>query len=317
MALANKALILAKVETAYGVDATPTPMADAILVSKPEIEIQGSAKTRDVVLPHYGKLSPINVGEGIKISFGAEVRGSGIAGTAPRISALLRACNMTMTTNAGVSNVFTPNSAQDGESVTIYFYRDGILHKALGCVGTFKLACKANEIATFSFELTGLYAGTHASDTAFPSSVTYDAITVVPPIFRSASFNLWGIGSNNVKIENLNIDIGNVISKRPNANSATGVERYFVSGREAKGDCDPEVISLATYNPWALWDTTTPGVITATIGNTAGNRLVIDVPNAVKDMPKYGEREAIQTYAISFSAHPTSSGNDEITLTFD
>lgn len=318
MPLASRSLILAKVETTYGTDAAPTAAADAIMASKPEIEISGSAKTRDVVLPYYGKLAPINVGEAINLKFSVEARGSGAAGTAPRISALLRACNMTMTTNAGVSNILDPNSAQDGESATIYFYRDGLLHKALGCVGTWKLTMKTNEIAMFDFEFTGLYAAGHASTVAFPSNITYDGPAVPPPIFRSAAFNLWGIGAANAIIESLSVDIGNVVSKRPDANAASGMRRYFISDREAKGECDPEVVALATYNPWALWDSVTAGAITATIGNAAGNRLLIDMPNVVKDLPKYGERETALTYGVSFVAKPTlAAGNNEVKLTFN
>ncbi len=318
MPLANRSLILAKVETTYGTDAAPTATADAIIASKMEIEIVGSPKTRDVVLPYYGKLAHINVGEAIKLKFSVEARGSGAAGTAPRISALLRACNMTMTTNAGVSNVFDPNSSQDGESVTIYFYRDGVLHRAFGCVGTWKLTMKTNETAMFDFEFTGLYASTHASAVTFPSSITYDAPTVLPPIFRSAAFNMYGIGAANAIIENLSVDIGNVISKRPDANAASGMRRYFISDREAKGECDPEVIALATYNPWTLWDSATAGAITATIGSSAGNRILVDMPNVVKDVPKYGDRETMLTYGISFVAKPTlTAGNNDVRLTFN
>lgn len=318
MPLSNRSLILAKIEVTYGTDSAPTVAADAIIASKPEIEIVGSAKERDVVLPYYGRLAHINVGEAIKIKFSTEARGSGTAGTAPRIGALLRACNLTMTTNAGVSNVFDPNSSQDGESITIYFYRDGVLHRALGCVGTVKLTMKANEIPMFDFEFTGLYASTHASSIAFPTGITYDAPSVLPPIFRNAEFNLWGIGAANAIIENLSVDLGNVVSNRRDANAESGMRRYFISGRETKGECDPEVVSLATYNPWTLWDAVTAGAITATIGNTAGNRILITMPNVVKEVPAYGDRETMLTYAISFVAKPTlAAGNNEVRFTFN
>lgn len=318
MPLASRSLILAKVETAYGADSLPTITADAIITSKPEIEIVGSAKARGVVLPHYGKLAPINVGEAIKITFSVEARGSGAAGTAPRISALLRACNMTMITNLGVSNVFDPNSSQDGESVTIYFYSDGTLHRALGCVGTWRLVCEANNPAIFEFEFTGLYAGDHASAVVFPSGITYDAPALNPPVFRNAALNLWSIGASNIIMEKLLVDIGNIIQKRSDVNAPSGIRRYFIRDREVKGACDPEVVSLATYNPWTLWDAATAGVITATIGSAAGNRIVVNLPRVVKNTLKYDDREGMLTYSINFvAAVAAAAGNDEVRLTFN
>jgi len=317
MPLTSRALILAKVETTYGVDAAPVVGSDAIITTKPEFTIEGGARERDVVLPYYGKLPPINVGEGLKITFSVEVRGSGTAGTAPRIGALLRACNFTQTVTPGSQVDYDPNSAQDGESITIYFYLDGVLHKLMGCVGTFKIVAKANDPAKFEFEFTGLYAGTHPSTVAFPSP-TYEAPTLVPPIFRSAAFNLWGIGETNAIIENFSVDIGNEIKRRADANVASGIRRYFIGNRIIKGECDPEVIALGTYNPWTLWDATTAGVITATIGNTAGNRVVVSMPNVVKDIPAYGDRESVAIYTIPFTAHPTlTAGNNEIKLRFN
>jgi len=318
MPLVSRALILAKIETAYGVDSNPAPSSDALLTTKPEIEVVGATKPRDVVLPYYGKIAGINVGESLKISFSVEARGSGTADVAPRIGQLLRACNFTQTVTTGTQVDYDPNSAQDGESVTIYFYRDGILHKMLGCVGTFKITCKALEPVKFDFEFFGLYAGTHASSVAFPTGISYDAPSIIPPVFRNAAFNLWSIGAGNAIIESFSVDIANTINKRSDANAATGIRRWFVSGREVKGECDPEVIALGTYNPFALWDATTAGSITATIGSVAGNRLIITLPNVVKNVPKYGDREGILTYNISFTSHPTlTAGNNEIKIRFN
>lgn len=318
MPLTTRSLILARTEVTYGVDPVATVAADALLTTNPEVEIVGSTAARAVVLPHYGTLAGINVGEGIKIRFSVEARGSGAAGTAPRIAALLRACNMTMTTSAGVSNAFALNSSQEGESVALVFFRDGVRHIALGCVGTFKLTCKANEPAMLDFEFTGLYAGGHASAAAFPTGIIYDAPAVSPPIFRSASFNMWGIGTANAIIQNFSFDLANSIAKRSDANAASGARRYGILNREVKGECDPEVIAIGTYNPWTMWDATTAGAITATIGNIVGNRIVVDMPNVVKDTVGYGDREGTLTYGISFSAKPTvAAGNNEVSLLFN
>ena len=310
--LEGKALILAKIEGAYGVDPTPAAATDAILCSAPSIEILGASRERNVVLPYYGKLPPIAVGEGIKISFEAEIRGSGVATTPPRIGPLLRACNLTQTIGGSYVD-YDPNSSESGESVAIYFHRDAIRHKLLGGVGSCKIGFKASEIGKISFEVTGLYAGGHAADIAFPTPTFGDSAT--PPIFKSASF---AIQSYAALISALNLDLGNAIAKRIEANVDPSVYRYFIGGRAVKGDCDPEAVALATFNPWTLWNAGTAGTLTATVGSSAGNRCIVSSPSLVLDTPKYGAREGILAHTLGFSCHPTlTAGDNEIKIRFN
>lgn len=318
MPLESRALILAKVETTYGVDASPTPSADAILTTKPTIELITEDKEREVVLPYFGSLAAIPNATGIKISFSVEVRGSGTPTTPPRIGALLRASGFTQT--IGSDNVsYDPNSAQDGESVTIYFYHDGILYKALGCVcNSVKLSAKATEIAKFDFELTGMFGGnaSFASAVTFPSPTYGDAAT--PPVFRSGSFSFGGLTSANAIVESLEITRSNTVAKRPDVNAAYGVRRYSFTGREVTGSFDPEIVSLGTWNPWNVYESAATGALSATIGSTAGNRCVISMPRCQIESPKLGAREGIQTYSIGFKAKASlSAGNDEVQIKFN
>lgn len=313
-----KAIILAKIEPTYGTDSVPTASANAILCSQPDIEIMGRRAERPAFAGFYGKLAPINAGEGIKISFSVEVRGAGVVpSTPPRIGALIRACNFTETIDATPGSEFSkydPNSAENGESVTIYFYRDGVLHKVLGCVGTFKIDAQLNEPGKIQFEFTGLYAGTHASDAAFPSATFGDAAT--PPLFRQASFAIHSYAAN---IEKLSLDIGNEVKPKKSVNgTASGISRYFIGNRNVKGNCDPEAVALATFNPWSLWDASTPGTLTATVGSAAQNRCIITMLNIVPDVPKYGAREGALTHGYGFTVHPTvTAGNNEVSIKFN
>lgn len=314
MSLERKSLILAKTEVTYGVDPVPVPATDAILTGPVSYEIQGRSLERDVVLPHFGKLSPANVGEAIKLSLPVEMRGAGGAVDAvPRIGTLLRACNLVETVTVGVSVGYAPISVADGESVTLYWYADGILHKALGCVGKPKISGKSGEYGKLAFEFTGIYAGTHASDQATPAATFGDA--ALPPRFLSALFSILGYAG---AIENFEVDLGNEIGKRVDANSASGILRYFQNDRSVKGSCDPGVVALSEFSPWALWEGSTAGAITAQFGSAVGNKIVVALPNCVlTDAPKYGAREKERIYQLSFGAYPTLvAGNNEMTITF-
>jgi len=306
--LKSKAIVLAKIETTYGVDASPTAAANAILCEEPEIEVLGKKLERNNTRSYLGALTPLNIGEGIKISFGTELKGSGTAGTAPEIGPLLRACGLTETVVASTSVTYDPHSdVLNGESVTLYFYRDAILHKVLGARGNVSLEAKAGEFAKLKFELTGLYAG--PVDTTLPTG-TFNA--VLPPVFQNASFSLDGYSA---VIENLSVNLGNEIAKRVDANAASGIKEYFIRARAVTGECDPEVVPLSTKDFWSAWSNSSRVALSATIGSAAGNICTITAPKVAFDVPKYADREDLLTYGLSLIFTP-DTGNDEISIAF-
>jgi hypothetical protein len=306
--LKTRAIVLAKVEASYGVDPTPTAALNAILCEEPEIETIAKKLERNHTRSNYGANVPVNVGEGCKITFGTEVKGSGALGVAPEIGPLLRACNFTETINAGVDVDYDPNSAGSaGESVTLYFYRHDLLHKVVGCRGTFKLEVKAGEYGKLNFEFTGIYAG--AIDGSIPSQTVNQTL---PPVFVSASLS---IDSYAAVVENLSIDIGNEIGKRPDANAATGILEYFIKDRKASAEIDPEVVALATKDFHAMWENSSQVAFAATIGQTGGNKCVISAPKVVVDELKYGDRESQLIYAMPLILTP-NAGDDEVQFKF-
>lgn len=305
----NKAVILAKIETAYGTDPTPTPAANAILCSVPVIEPVGRRLERENTKSVYGARLGVNIGEALKITFATELKGNGSAvDTPPEIGPLFRACNFTETITATVKVDYDPNSNADtGESITIYFYRHDILHKVSGCRGTFNMELKAGEYGKVNWEFTGIYQG--PVDSSIPAGAYNQTM---PPRFLSAAFQ---IDSYSAVIENLKIDIANEIAKRPDANAATGIVEYFIKERMVKGECDPEVVALGTKDFWDKWSSSALMALTATVGSVAANKCLITGPKVQLDTLKYGDREGILTYAMPLIFTP-DTGNDEVKFSF-
>ena len=113
--LRSKAIILAKLEDTYGSDPTPTSGANAILCELPEFEVLSKKLERKFTRPYYGLLPPVQVGEGLKISFTTEMKGGGLNGggdlVLPEIDPLLQACNFTLNTQGGTSpQIYALNS---------------------------------------------------------------------------------------------------------------------------------------------------------------------------------------------------------------
>lgn len=315
MERANKGLVLAKIETQYATDPTPT-VADNAIITKgmPTFEILGEARAREVPLGYFGDIAPVNVGQGMKLAFTCELKGSGAAGTVSRYGPLLRACNLTQVINAGVSVVYTPNSTLEAESVTLWFYRGSILHKIIGAVGNVVFDFTAGEIVTAAFEFTGVYAGTaQMTDVSFPSP-THESIA--PLIWKSGNFIYNSLTT--LTIEKLTLDLGNTVSPRKDANSSYGgVGRYFISQRQSKGTMNPEVLALSTLNPYTIYNAATQANLETKPSGTAGNLIEVVATGVVLEPPAYGDRENINVWDLSFSLNPTlSAGNNEIVLTF-
>ena len=90
--LTRKRLIVAKIESTYGTDPTPTG-ANAILVRNLEITpLEAETVNRDLVRPYLGASDQLLAQTRVSMTFEVEMAGSGTAGTAPAYGPLLKAC---------------------------------------------------------------------------------------------------------------------------------------------------------------------------------------------------------------------------------
>lgn len=164
---ARNAAILAKIESSYGTDSSPSGAANAMLVSGLSITpLSAQNVSRDFVRTYMGN-SPSIVGPAfVQCQFTVELAGAGTAGSSPAWGPVLRACGFaeTVTTSSRVD--YLPVSTSF-ESTTIYYHDDGLLHKIIGARGTFQLSAKVGERPTIQFSMTGLDGGVTA--TANPS----------------------------------------------------------------------------------------------------------------------------------------------------
>lgn len=194
------------------------------------------------------------------------------------------------------------------KSDTTYFWKDSILHKLVGIVGTWSLTAEVGKIALIDFKLSGLWAD------------PVDSVLPAPTLTELVGVQAMGMG---VKIGSytpvctaLKLDLGAKVSKRNDINASEGLIGLYISGREPSGSLDPEVDKLATYNPWNLWKSGTKSAISGYLGTAPGNRAAFYVGAAQRADLKYGSREGIATYAESYSPCKVRSGDDEMYLCF-
>lgn len=113
--LARKRVLLAKIETTYGTDPTPTGAANAILVRNMSITPQDAdLSDRDLVRPYIGRSEQLPAGIRAMVDFEVEIAGAGTAGTAPGYGPILRACGFSETLTAAA----VTGTAQAGSTST-------------------------------------------------------------------------------------------------------------------------------------------------------------------------------------------------------
>lgn len=302
--------LLAKIETTYGDDATPTGATNGILASDVKVmPMEGTDVQREHELPYMGARGTIATGLHAKISFKVEVKGSGVAGTPPAIGVLLRACAMAETVVAVTSVTYNPIT--DGqESVTLYFNNDGTNYKFLGTRGTFVYRLTAEGIVQFEFEFTGLYSKPTAM--AMPTVTLGSQLTQIPQVATSDNTPTFTIGGRSLALRQFAMSQGHTV--RP---------RFLVRDRSIKItdkaetiDATIEAVSLATYNPFVLAEASTPEAISLVHGTGAGKICSLEIPSAQIQRPSGLEnQDGIVEWPLKYVPLPVT-GNDQYTLAF-
>lgn len=411
--LADKAVLLAKVETTFRTDASPSASTDALLIGNPEYNLDVTQLSRDIVREDF---SPLATSAGRKVAsltFTHEVRNNGnTTGTsAPRVGVLLRGCGFAQTQITGASGtignasadagntgtvsfakttafagivprtvtiectqaggtgtaqvsitapavgevpaysatgvtltnatpVNLPNSAQvtptisasldvgdiwtieltpSGyeytpissafESLTLYLYRDGLLHKLTGARGNVSMQATGGQYAQFTFTFTGDYVA--ITDAALPSA-TYE--TQKPVQVELANLTIDDF--DDFAAAEFTFDQQNDVQIREDVNSENAYAGALIVGRAPTIGFNPEAVLEATHPVWARLAAGTEMAFRAKIGTTKGNVVRFVSPNVQYTNVQYGDRNSILTYDITLNCARVS-GNDEVKIAFN
>ncbi len=306
-------ILLAKEETTYGTDSSPTVASNAIEAKDIKVNYIGELLERDNIRSNISSISPIVSKRYIEVTFECELKGSGTAGVAGRIGDLLEACGFSETVSVGSSVVYKPASS-NLKSATIYIYdmdtSSAVLKKVTGTVGTVNIKIIAGQFATLAFTMRGLYNA--PADVALPSDPTLE--TTLPPIVESSQFTLGAITS--LVVQDITIDMANEITERDDINVANGIKAFTIVGRKPKGTFNPEAVLVAIHNVWADWVASTQRALSLIIGSVTGNKCTISAPKVTVDNLADADRDRILTRDIPIS-FGQNVGNDEIQLKFE
>lgn len=303
----RRTVLLAKVETTYGVDSVPTGAANAILVRSVTLTpMETKAADRTLVRPYYGSFEQLPGTVNAMLECEVEMSGSGALGTVPAYGALLKGCAFAETITAGISVVYSPISAAD-QSLTIYYHLDGVLHKMLGARGSVSVKLAAGDIPVYSFKFTGLYSA--VTDVPLPTATLTGFIKPVPTnSTNTTAFSLHGYAG---VLQSLDIDVANQVVYR----ALVGTESVIITDRQAVGNVSLEAATIATKDWFTTVRNATTGALTVTQGTVAGNKVRIDAPAVQLITPKYADTDGIMHIQMGMRLVPGTAGNDELTFT--
>jgi hypothetical protein len=305
--LTRKRVVLAKIETTYGTDPTPTGGSNAIQVSNLNVTpIAANMVGRDIIRSFLGESDQLVADRHVEIDFEVEMQGSGALGTAPAYGPLLRACGMSETITASTKVEYLPISSAF-ESVTMYMNVDGVNHKITGARGTVDLDITAKQIPKFKFKFVGIYNA--VTDTSLPSG-TYTAFKtpLVANNTNTTGFSFLGVTS--LVLESLMLSVNNTVNFR----ALIGNEYAQMVDRRSSGEAKFEATSIATLDVFANALGNSTGVLSITHGTANGYKVKLDCPAIDLGNPAYEDSDGVNMIKVPFYVLP-SSGNDEFKIT--
>lgn len=306
-------VLLAKVETTQGVDAEPTASANAIKSGVIGITIDGQELTDPTVRGSISAEPKRFTNKTVSFTIPVVIKGSGTAGVAPECSPLLQSCALkeTVVSTSGSEEVnYKPsNTAANMKTSTIYVYKDGLLVKAVGCMGNLSASCQAGEFGVFNFTLQGKFAG--AIDATNPASPVYQDVDPVEVKNYGLAFGSWADGI----IREFGFETGNTTVSRKNLNAEDGLEPFFVTARDPLWSSNIEAVSESDNAFWENFEERNTFAISFTHGSEAGNKVLFSASKANTDAPTFSSEESILMYGLGGQLLETS-GEDNFTLTF-
>ena len=297
--------LTAKIEVTYGTDPVPTGLANAILCRALAPQpLTAEFADRATVRPFMGA-SPQVFAAGYSVAeFEIELAGSGAAGTAPAWGPLLRACGISETISAATSVTYAPVSIAH-ESVTLYYYFDGLMHKMTGCRGTVSFELNAKAIPVMRFRMTGLH--NVVTDTAMITATLTGFIA--PVAVNKVNTTTFSLHSYAAKVQSFTLDVANQVNYRNLVNNET----VDIVDRNPAGAINFEVDTVAAKAWQPIITAGTAGALSIIHGATAGNICTLAASKTQLLSPSYGEQDGIGMLSVPLAFLPTS-GNDEFSL---
>lgn len=299
--------ILFKAESAYGQDALPTAIANALLSFEGSVKLEADKLERKQDLPYFGGDPFVLVGKRATAEFTIEMIGAAAAGTSAPIAPVLLCLGHAETLTAGVKAVYNPVSSAFA-SATIYFYHAGVLFKIRGARGTVEWDISIKDYAKGKCTFTGIITVADISE-ATPGALTLTAFQVPPAVEMETMFvSVGGVTLNAQKLTlNQNGDV-----KMFEGSEAREVA---ITDRKPSGTLTIFADELANFHPWQIADSLANQAIVLEVDGGPNRKCALDLGAAQLEYASIDNSDGATVWTIPYVAKP-KLGGDEYVWTF-
>lgn len=305
--------ILAKIETTYGTDATPSNTTNAILVSNVTVNpLNAQNVKRDLIRPYIGGSEELVGTAYLEASYDVELQASGSLGVAPAWGPLLRACGFAETITASTLVEYTPIT-NNVESLTQYVYDSGVLHKLLGSRGNAQFKMNVSERPVMSFNYQGLDGGI--------SAVSNPSVTLTPwktpqvitdantgDITIGCTYTAGALsGGTAFPSRGIELNLGNSINFTP----LLGGETIDLTQREIVGTISFDLTAAQEVSNMGIVKANTLQSLGFIHGTTSGLKVGVFLPSVQLVNPQKDSINGKRLIKYQIRAVP-NTGNDEM-----
>lgn len=310
----RKTIILARLESTYGVEPTGWTGADALLASNVQMSYVSNNRNRDVIRDYLGASEELVGDDHMELSFECEMAPSGVAGTASQWGLLLRACGMSEIVTASQRVEYAPVS-EGFESLSFWYFIDGVRYKVTGARGSVELTMAIGEAPRLRFNFMCRFDGSVTDTKIAPNFAGWQLPQVVTN-YNTATFKLGGTyatgavtGGAEYASRGFNFNLGNNTVYQP----MLGVNRVLITDRAATGQV---TLDLDTTDEIAFRADVRNNVkraISIEHGSAAGSKLLIFAPNAQFTNPTFTDVDGVAMTQFDLRLLP-QLGNDEFRI---
>jgi len=309
----RRMLFAAKIETTEGTRIAPAGADADMLIHDVTFTADVAQFDRRPIQQTNWPVASIPGGRQAKITFKAELKGSGAAGTAPKIGKLIKAAGFGETVVVSTSVTYDPIIVVI-PTLTIDLFSlpesgNNIRASLKGCrCSGFKLPAPVGSPGLIELEFSGVYDGVTDQAALTPTGLE----TTKPPAFLSGAFTCQAFSP---KVSKVDLDLGLEGTYRSDVSLAEGYLSYALTAARPMLSFDPEKELIVTHDYYGLMLSGTEASMTYKFGATAGNIVTISGPKAQYLKVTDGSRNGLGIFNVEAKLNG-SVGNDAIKIAF-
>ncbi|MBY8232366.1 phage tail tube protein [Vibrio fluvialis] len=284
---ARKKVIAYAVESTYGQDAIQAGSPKYLLGREFTVTpMAGESSALEYDDGKLGRSGEIVTELYVTVEFTVDFASGGAATTPAPWGDLMKACLRSVATGAS-ETVYTIDDTSE-DSLTLYYYLDGALHKATGARGSFTLSAAAKNFGGLKFTMTALQSP--VTETVVPAA---DFSAWKTPLKIGVENSSFTIDGEPLKMISLEYDQANSVIYQ----EYVGHEEVIITNFAPTGTLVIEAPNQSDFDPFALAKAGSEHSIVFANG-PVGNQVEWSTNRIQFGRPTYGDQDGTLTFSI-------------------